>query len=235
MTSAIVGWCGPVLLPAAVLLATSVLLAADSNRPEEEAAAAARESLKKAHGAGEAARIDRGVAQVARFWRPEDGDAAAFRAFVEAEFVPTGDPKDAVFGRLELALERIDGYFLSMSRDLRRGLDLDLGPLLPLDERLGSFEPAAHLSEDLFKSKLAFVALLNFPLTTLEERLAEGGGWSRRQWAEARLAQRFGKRVPADVNLAIGRAASEAAQYIAEYNVWMYHLVGDKGTILRGP
>jgi hypothetical protein len=235
MTSAIVGWCGPVLLPAAVLLATSVLLAADSNRPEEEAAAAARESLKKAHGAGEAARIDRGVAQVARFWRPEDGDAAAFRAFVEAEFVPTGDPKDAVFGRLELALERIDGYFLSMSRDLRRGLDLDLGPLVPLDERLGSFEPAAHLSEDLFKSKLAFVALLNFPLTTLEERLAEGGGWSRRQWAEARLAQRFSTRIPAEVNAGLTQAYADAARYIADYNVYMHHVLTADGRRLFPP
>jgi hypothetical protein len=235
MTSAIVGWCGPVLLPRRSCLPRPSLLAADSNRPEEEAAAAARESLKKAHGAGEAARIDRGVAQVARFWRPEDGDAAAFRAFVEAEFVPTGDPKDAVFGRLELALERIDGYFLSMSRDLRRGLDLDLGPLVPLDERLGSFEPAAHLSEDLFKSKLAFVALLNFPLTTLEERLAEGGGWSRRQWAEARLAQRFSTRIPAEVNAGLTQAYADAARYIADYNVYMHHVLTADGRRLFPP
>jgi hypothetical protein len=224
------GSLGPVLVPAALLFAASVLLAGNTPRPElEGAAASARDTLTKAHGAGEAARIERGVAQVARFWRPEDGDAAAFSAFVEAEFVPRGEPLDGVFGRMEFALERMDGYFLSLSRDLRRGLDLDLGPLQPLDERLGSFEPAAHLSEDLFKSKLAFVALLNFPLTTLEERLARGGTWSRRQWAEARLAQRFSTRMPADVNARLTQAYAEAARYIADYNVFMHHVLTADG------
>jgi len=230
MTSTIVGWCGPVLLPAALVLAASVLLAGDSTSPNlEEASSRARESLRKAHGSEAAARIDRGVAQVARFWRPEDGDAAAFRALVEAEFVATGAPLDAVFGRLEYALERMDGYFLSLSRDLRRGLDLDLGPLLPLDERLGAFEPSAHLSEDLFKSKLAFVALLNFPLTTLDERLARGGTWSRREWAEARLAQRFATRIPAEVNAGLTQAYAEGGRYIADYNVFMHHVLTADG------
>jgi hypothetical protein len=230
MTSSVLDAFGPALLPAAFVLAASVLLAGDAARPDlEVAAASARASLTKAHGEGEAARIDRGVAQVARFWRPEDGDAAAFQAFVEAEFVPQGPPLDAVFGRLEFALERMDGYFLSLSRDLRRGLDLELGPLLPLDERLGAFEPAAHLSDDLFKSRLAFVVLLNFPLTTLDERLAKGGGWSRREWAEARLAARFSTRVPADVNAGLTRAYAEAARYIADYNLYMHHVLTADG------
>jgi hypothetical protein len=230
MTSAVFGSCGPILLPAALVLAASILLAeAGDPPPLEEAAAQARGALKEKHGSGEAARIDRGVAQVLRYWRTEDGDAAAFRAFAEAEFVPQGQPLDAVFTRFEFALERMDGYFLSLSRDLRRGLDLEVGPLLPLDERLGAFEPAAHLSDDLFKSRLAFVALLNFPLTTLEDRLAQGGSWSRREWAEARLASRFSTRVPADVNAGLTQAYAEAGRYIADYNVFMHHVLTPDG------
>jgi len=237
MTPDALGSCGPVLGSAALVLAASVLFAEGSAAPPalEEAAARARESLKNAHGAAEAARIDRGVAQALRYWRPEDGDAASFRAFAEAEFVPGGAPLDAVFGRLELALERLDGYFLSLSRDLRRGLDLDLGPLLPLDERLGGFEPAAHLSDDLFQSRIAFVALLNFPLTTLDERLARGGSWSRREWAEARLAQRFSTRIPAEVNAGLTRAYAEAGRYIADYNVYMHHVLTADGRRLFPP
>ena len=197
--------------------------------PLEDAAARARETLKEAHGPGEAARIDRGVGQALLYWRPEDGDATAFRAFVEAEFVPLGPALDAVFSRLEFALERLDGYFLSLSRDLRRGLDLEIGPLLPLDERLGAFDPAAHVADDLFKSRLAFVALLNFPLTTLEERLARGGTWSRREWAEARLAGRFSTRVPAEVNANLTRASAEAGSYIAAYNIYMHHVLTAEG------
>jgi len=201
----------------------------------QAAASQAKEALKARHGAGEADRIDRGVDQVVRYWRAEDGDPAALRAFVEAEFVPRGEPLDAVFSRLEFALERVDGYFLSLSRDLRRGLDLEIGPLLPLDERLGAFEPSAHVADDLFKSRIAFVALLNFPLTTLEERLAQGGKWSRREWAEARLAGRFSARVPAEVNANLTRAFAEAGSYIAAYNVYMHHVLTADGRRLFPP
>jgi hypothetical protein len=77
--------------------------------------------------------------------------------------------------------------------------------------------------------------LLNFPLATLDECLKDGGAWSRRQWAEVRLTQRFGKRIPAHVNLAIAQAGAEAAQYISEYNIWMYHLLDPQGQRLFPP
>jgi len=47
--------------------------------------------------------------------------------------------------------------------------------------------------------------------------------------AEARLAQRFSKRIPAEVNLETARALSQAEQYIAGYNIWMHHLVNERG------
>ena len=77
--------------------------------------------------------------------------------------------------------------------------------------------------------------LLNFPVTTLKERLEQGPAWSRRQWAEARLAERFSKRVPAQVNLAITEAGSAADHYIADYNIWMHHVVDAKGMRLFPP
>src|SRR5262249_18814382 len=92
-----------------------------------------------------------------------------------------------------------------------------------------SFDPAAHLTEDLFDSKLAFVALLNFPLTTLKQRLDEGKQYSRRRWAEVRLTGRFARRVPGDVQQRITRAASEGEIYINEYNLWMHHVLGEHG------
>ncbi|HET8647130.1 MAG TPA: hypothetical protein VFO85_16655, partial [Vicinamibacteria bacterium] len=192
------------------------------------AAAEAQKTLVAKHPA-EAARIAQGVAQVSRSWREGDGDAAALRRFLEAEFIPRGPSLDATFARFEFALERTVGYLTSLARDLRRGVDLEIGPVLPLDERLGGWDPGAHLSDDLFANKVAFVALLNFPLTTLEERLGQGPSWSRRQWAEARLAQRFARRVPADVNARISRAYSEAESYISGYNVFMHHVLAADG------
>src|SRR2546428_2354375 len=187
------------------------------------------------YGEGQRPRIARGLRQVAEFWRSEDGDAAAFEEFVRTNFA--GDPQtlDALFNRMEFTFESIDGHMVEIGRDLRQQSDLDLGPIYPFDEIMAAYDPAAHISDDFFANKLAFVVLLNFPLTTLEQRLTEGQQWSRRQWAEVRLAQRFSKRIPADVNLAVARASGEASQYVATYNIWMHHLVDDKGRRLFPP
>ena len=80
---------------------------------------------------------------------------------------------------------------------LRRGLDLAIGPELPIDARLGAWDPSSHVTDDLFSTRIAFVVLLNFPRSTLAERLRDGQQWSRRQWAETRLTGRVALRVPA--------------------------------------
>ncbi|MFQ6113776.1 MAG: hypothetical protein ACE5NG_06755, partial [bacterium] len=173
--------------------------------------------------------------QVARFWRSEDGEAADFESFIRTHFAGDQATLDAMFNRFEHLLEQLDGHMNEITLDFRRQSDLDLGPILPFDEIFAGYDPSAHMVDDFFKNKLAFVVLLNFPLTTLEERLTAGEKWTRRQWAEARLAQRFESRIPAEVNLAIAQASAEADQYIAEYNIWMHHLLDDDGQRLFPP
>jgi hypothetical protein len=184
------------------------------------------------YGEGQRERLRRGMEQVSRFWRTEDGDAKAFEQFVRTNFAGEPEVLDALFERMEFAMESLDGHMTEIVRDFRMQSDLDRGPVHPFDESLAGYDPSAHINEDFFGNRLAFVVLLNFPLTTLEQRLAEGQNWSRRQWAEARLAQRFSKRIPADVNLAIAKASAEADQYIADYNIWMHHVVDDTGNRL---
>jgi len=55
----------------------------------------------------------------------------------------------------------------------------------------------------------------------LQER-ANAVKWTRRQWAAARLASRFSRRVPAEVSLQIAEVGAQNDLYIAEYNVWMH-------------
>jgi hypothetical protein len=184
------------------------------------------------YGEGQRARLQRGMRQVAQFWRPEDGDAAAFEELVRTHFA--GDPAtlDALFNRMQFVLESIYGHMTEISRDLQWQSDLDLGTVHPFDEIMAGYAPSAHITDDFFKNKLAFVVLLNFPITTLEQRLTEGEKWSRREWAEAALGLTFSKRVPSEVNLAVGKASAEASQYVATYNIWMHHLLDDKGNRL---
>ena len=191
--------------------------------------------LLSKYGEEQHARLERGMAQVARFWRDEDGDAAVFEDFVRRNFAGDQETLDMVFNRFEQLFETLDGHMNEIIVAFRRQADLDFGPILPFDEAFAAYDPSAHISDDFFKNKLAFTILLNFPLTSLEQRLSEGESWSRRQWAEARLAQRFSKRIPAKVNLAVSEASARADQYIAEYNIWMHHLLDQKGRRIFPP
>jgi hypothetical protein len=195
----------------------------------KDAVVSAEKDLAAKYGEAQRPRIQRGLKQVADFWRAEDGDAAAFGEFVRMHFAGDQATLDAMFSRYEYLMEKIGGHMNKLTLELRRHADLDHGPILPFDEIFAAYDPGAHLSDDLFRNKVALVALLNFPLTTLEQRLAEGDRWTRRQWAETRLAHGFARRVPADVNQALAAASAEADQYIAEYNIWMHHLVNEKG------
>lgn len=191
------------------------------------AAAQATAALVARHGPGQRARVERGVAQVLAAWRPSDGDAASLQAFLEAQFVSDPAQLDALLARLEQSLEALDGGFVEQNRTLAHWAVLDVGPMQPVDALLQAFDAGAHLTDDLFDSKLAFVALLDFPLTTLEERLRDGGRWTRRQWAEARLTGRFARRVPAAVNQQLAKASADAEIYVADDNVYMHHVLVD--------
>jgi hypothetical protein len=171
-------------------------------------------------------RLERGIEQVAALWRPSDGDLATF---VTGSFIADSDELERTFARFEANFEQLDGHFLEIGRELRRPSDLDVGPLLKIDPMFAAYDPSAHLTEDLFDNKLAFVVLLNFPLASLDEKLTQGKNKSRREWAEWRLAGRFGRRVPAEVQQKIASAGAAAELYIAEYNIWMHHLLGEGG------
>jgi len=187
------------------------------------------------YGEAQRPRIQRGLKQVSEFWRAEDGSAEEFHEFMLANFAGTQSSLDTLFNRYERLLEQYFGHMHEIGREFRTQNDLDAGPIEGYDELFAGYDPSAHFTDDFFANKLAFVVLLNFPLTTLDERLNEGEHWTRRQWAEVRLAQEFSKRVPASVALEIASAMSDADRYIAEYNIWMHHLVDDKGNRLFPP
>ncbi|MGQ9752122.1 MAG: hypothetical protein ACUVRE_05705 [Thermoanaerobaculaceae bacterium] len=184
---------------------------------------AAVEALLARYGSGEEARIRRGVEQVAARWWPEDGSGEDFVAFCGEHFLPKEELGRA-FTRLEAALEQIEGHLHEVRRFLTTPLDLDTGPVSKVDALLAKLDLASHLSEDVFGSKVAHLALLNFPVHSLQERLAEGEGWSRETWAQSRLMDRFALRIPAEVGKKITEALLAADQYVANYNIPMDRL-----------
>jgi len=177
-------------------------------------------------GAGQKARTERGIDQVSALWKESDGDLAEFAG---SQFIADEATLDATFKRFEGVFEQLGGHFNEIIRQLKQSTDLDVGPLLPVDPLLAAFDPSAHLSDDLFKTKIAFVALLNFPLVPLQTKLSEGESYSRRKWAELRLTDYFNSRIPADVHQEVSAASAAAELYIAQYNIWMHHLLTPSG------
>jgi hypothetical protein len=230
-----------VILPALLALALTVLSAGQAKAQDvppawmQDVRTALEKELVSTHGEAQHARITQGLNQVAMFWRKGDGDAGAFREFVRANFAGTGPTLDVMFDRFEHLLEQLNGHMTEIGMAFRRQSDLDLGPTYPFDDLFAAYSPGAHITDDFFSNKLAFVVLLNFPITTLDERLTGSAQWSRRQWAEARLAQQFSKRIPAEVNQSLAEAGAIADKYIAEYNIYMHHLVDAKGSRLFPP
>lgn len=198
-------------------------------RPAVERATGA---LVARHGEAQRTRIARGLQQAAAFWRPSDGDAKTFEAFALEQFASEPALLDTLFRRFERAFEQLDGHFVEVNRALAEGAVLDQGPMLPVDPLFAAYDASAHLVSDLFDGKIAFAALLNFPLTTLDERLRGGPAWTRRQWAEARLANRFARRVPSAVNQGIARAYADGDLYISEYNIYVHHALAPDGARL---
>lgn len=221
-------------LAACVMLTAGSEMNAQTKRPDwmNGSIAALENELAAKYGEAQRAPARRGMEQVARFWRAEDGGAGVFEEFVRTNFAGDAATRDAVFDRFEGILDKLDGHMTELGLALRWQVDLDIGPVLPIDEAFAGYSPSAHVVDDFFGNKIAFVALLNFPLTTLDQRLAEGETWTRRQWAETRLAHRFAKRIPAEVNLETARISARADQYISTYNVWMHHVVDGKGNRL---
>jgi hypothetical protein len=96
----------------------------------------------------------------------------------------------------------------------------------------GSYEPGAHIREDFFNNRIAFVIALNFPYYTLDEKTAKAGDWSRKQWAYARVGDYYTSRVPAELIQQRSAIKTAADNYIAEYNIFMGKLINDDGESL---
>ncbi|NIM90242.1 MAG: hypothetical protein GTO17_04760 [Candidatus Aminicenantes bacterium] len=187
----------------------------------------AKKVLLEKYGNSQKFRIEKGVEQTASFWRDEDGSLEDFERFCASYFIGSPEKLDSVFKRIEINSEVLSGHFNKITLDLKRFLDLDWGEVLPIDTIFGQYNPAAHLSDDFFKNKIAFIILLNFPYYSLSEKTESGPDWSRKEWAHARVGDMFTSRVPAEVYQKISAIMTAADSYISKYNIYMGKLIDE--------
>jgi hypothetical protein len=184
------------------------------------------------HGEALKFRIERGVKQTAQLWRESDGSSQEFSAFCQENFLASDQEMETVFNKLMVNFEILGGNMLRVKKDLMRPLHLDAGPILPIDVMFGSYEPGAHIREDFFNNKIAFVVALNYPFYTLDEKTEFGANWSRLDWAKARVGDFYTSRVPAHLIQEVSAVETESDNYIAEYNIYMGKLVNEAGESL---
>lgn len=188
-----------------------------------------KSQLLAKYGETQKFRIDRGVDRVASLWREEDGTVKDFETFCSESFIAFPEVLDKVFDRIQRNFETLNGYMLAISLDFKRPLELDWGELLPIDMVFGEYNPSAHVSDDFFANKLAFMIGLNFSSYSLAEKTVLGPNWNRKEWAYARLGDAFTSRIPADINQKVFSIFTRADAYISNYNIYMGNLVDSKG------
>ncbi|MBN1996561.1 hypothetical protein JW935_03345 [candidate division KSB1 bacterium] len=186
-------------------------------------------ALVDQYGIEQLDRITKGVQQVANYWRESDGKASDFEKFCLTYYIASPQKLQETFERFESNLESIYGHNHEIGRELSKPIQLDTGEILPVDYLFAEYDPFAHINEDLFAKKIAFTALLNYPIYSLQEKLSLGKGWNRLQWAYTRLAEGFSTRIPADINMMLTSAYVKADDYISNYNIFMHQILDDDG------
>ena len=176
------------------------------------------------------ARMERGVKQAAALWTEQDGSAADFREFVEHNYARTEEERTALFESLSRMMEKMNESADMLKVELLKPTQLmNAGEPTDIDWIMSGYDPSAHMMDDLFANKVAFITILNFPFYTLEEKNTLGEHWTRREWAEARLGDVFTSRIPAKVKTAESEALAAAENYIADYNICMDRLRTEDG------
>ena len=174
-------------------------------------------------------RIERGAQQVASLWRMQDGSAEEYESFCIENFIADSTAILRLFSKLERNFELFNGYFHNIDLKLKEPLQLDGPAVESIDMMFGGYDVSAHLNDDMYSSKIAFITALNFPFYSLDEKTELGNDWTRQQWAFARMGDRFISRVPAQLQQLISRTLTNADAYISDYNIYMGQLLNKDG------
>ena len=188
--------------------------------------------LKKEYAGLDAARAEKGVLQAASLWTEEDGNAEEFIAFCVANYMNDEAKREALFNSLSDKYELLFGHFHMIDLGLKKSIHEVGYDLQNVDYEMGGYNAMAHFSNDMFKNKVAFTTILNFPSYTLAEKEQQGSEWSGLQWGYARMGDLFTSRIPSEIRQKVAATLTAADNYISDYNIMMGELRNDNNETL---
>ncbi len=173
--------------------------------------------------------LEKGVRHTASLWRTSDGTTEDFTKFCAENFIADPAKREATFYRFSEYFESLFGHFNKITLDLQENVQLMKGEVLDIDAMFAGYSPGAHLINDLYDNKIAFIVALNFPYYPTEEKNELGAEWTPLDWGYSRLGDIFSSRVPSELNLLAGKVSAEGDAYIADYNIYMGYLLDKDG------
>ena len=171
--------------------------------------------------------IEKGIKHAASLWRENDGSATDFVKFCTENYIADPTQKQATFTRFSEYFESLYGHFNKLTLDMQENVQLKKGEVLPIDAQFAAYNPGAHLVNDFYDNKIAFIVALNFPYYTTEEKNEQASKWTPLQWGYARLGDVFSSRVPSELVLQASKVSAESEAYIADYNIYMGHILAE--------
>ena len=171
--------------------------------------------------------VEKGVRHAASLWRDSDGTPEDFVKFCSENYLADPAQKEASFYRFAEYLESLNGHFNKLSLDMQENVQLMKGEVLPIDAQFAAYNPGAHLINDFYDNKIAFIVALNFPYYPTEEKNISGPNWTPLQWGYARLGDVFSSRIPSELVQQASKVAAEGEAYIADYNIYMGNILND--------
>lgn len=187
------------------------------------------DSLILVHGEGERDRITLGVHKLAQAWTDDDGSLEDAAAFCSAHYVSDPYERSRLISRLETAITTVHGHLGEARRDLRRWSDLRGDDMEGVDDLLAMFNPAPDLTDQWYRQKLAFLALLNLAPPPLQTLLDEGSGWSDEDWTAVRIGQVFGPRYPVNLSVEARKVYHEVGSWSDHFHVPVDRMVDANG------
>lgn len=217
-----------------LILASFVMISACQTTEKKQSAAvkiteatvtAAARSIGEKNPGSDAALAEKGVRQAASLWRDTDGTPEDFIHFCTENFIADPTKKEATFTRFSEYFESLFGHFNKLTLDMLENVTLQKGEVLPIDPMFAGYNPGAHMMNDLYENKIAFIVALNFPYYTTEEKNQLGAGWTPLQWGYSRMGDVFSTRIPSELIQQSSKVSAECDAYIADYNIYMGHLL----------
>ena len=222
-----------------IIVAFTLMLASCQTKPEkmeksvagitEETIGQAVKSVADKNNLSNTEIVEKGVKHAATLWRDSDGTPDDFVKFCTENFIADPAKKEATFYRFSEYFESLFGHFNKITLDLQENVQLMKGEVLPIDPMFAGYSPGAHLMNDLYDNKIAFIVALNFPYYPTEEKNELGADWTPLEWGYSRLGDVFSSRVPSELNLKAGKVSAEGDAYIADYNIYMGNLLNNDG------